>query len=156
MPEDPFSLHRFVVAQAGTYAQALDELRSGHKHTHWMWFVFPQFEGLARSETARFYAIKSAKEATAYLHHPTLGPRLMECCKAILAVEGKTANEILGFPDDLKLRSSATLFSRVSPNSSVFTRVIAQYFPDGTDPRTLELLRKHETSQSAGLGPHPR
>jgi uncharacterized protein (TIGR02452 family) len=145
MAEDPFCLHRFVVAQENIYSQALDELRSGHKHTHWMWFVFPQFEGLASSETARFYAIRSAEEATAYLHHPTLGPRLVECCEAILAVEGKTANDILGFPDDLKLRSCATLFSAVSKAPAVYTGVIDKFFSGHTDRRTLELLRTRDT-----------
>ena len=143
MAEDPFSLQRFLVAQENTYTQALDELRSGQKHTHWMWFVFPQFEGLASSETARFYAIKSAEEATAYLHHPTLGPRLVECCEAIHAVEEKTAKEILGFPDDLKLRSCATLFSAISTAPSVFTCVINKFFEGHADRRTLELIRTH-------------
>ena len=144
MTEDPFNLHRFVVAQENTYTQALEELRSGQKHTHWMWFVFPQFEGLASSETARFYAIKSAEEATAYLHHPTLGPRLVECCEAIHAVEGKTAKEILGFPDDLKLRSCATLFSAISTAPSVFTRVLNKFFEGHADQRTLELIGTHK------------
>lgn len=143
MIEDPFHLQRFVIAQEDVYTQALDELRRGQKHSHWMWFVFPQLDGLASSEKARFYAIKSAEEAMAYLQHPTLGPRLVECCEVILAVEGKTAKEILGFPDDLKLRSSATLFSAVSPDASVFTRVIAKFFESHPDQRTLELLGEH-------------
>ena len=144
MSKDSFCLHRFVVAQEKSYPQALNELRSGQKHTHWMWFVFPQFAGLARSETARFYAIRSAEEATAYLHHPTLGPRIVECCEAILAVEGKTATDILGFPDDLKLRSCATLFSAVSKAPSVFSGVIDKFFSGHADRRTLQLLRTRD------------
>ena len=153
MDKDSFCLHRFVVAQEKSYPQALNELRSGQKHTHWMWFVFPQFAGLARSETARFYAIRSPEEATAYLHHPTLGPRLAECCEAILAVEGKTANDILGFPDDLKLRSCATLFSAVSTAPSVFTRVIDKFFEGHADRRTLELIRTHNIERGDASSP---
>ena len=141
MPEDPFRLQRFVDAQEGIYEKALGELRSGRKQTHWMWFVFPQLDGLGRSSTARFYAIRHAGEAAAYLQHPKLGPRLVECCEAILAIQGKTAREIFGFPDELKLRSCATLFSALSPLDSVFTRVIARYFEAGSDRQTLELLR---------------
>jgi uncharacterized protein (DUF1810 family) len=141
--QDPFGLQRFVAAQEGVHEQAHGELRRGRKHNHWMWFVFPQVDGLGSSETARFYAIKSAEEAKAYLQHPTLGPRLAECCEAILAVKGKTAEEILGFPDDLKLRSSMTLFSAISPPDSVFSRVIARYFESCPDQRTLELLKRN-------------
>jgi uncharacterized protein (DUF1810 family) len=140
MTKDSFCLHRFVVAQEKSYPQALNELRSGQKHTHWMWFVFPQFAGLARSETARFYAIRSPEEATAYLNHPTLGPRLVECCEAILAVEGKTANDILGFPDDLKL-------------PSVFTCVIEKFFEGHADRRTLELMRTHNIARGDASSP---
>ena len=140
MLEDPFHLERYVIAQKDTYAQALSELRRGQKQTHWMWFVFPQFDGLASSHTARFYAIKSTEEAEAYLHHPVLGLRLLESFEVILAIEGKAAKEILGFPDDLKLRSSATLFSVLPPHNPVFSQVIARFYEDGPDQRTLELV----------------
>lgn len=138
--QDPFDLQRFVTAQAGIYPQALSELRSGRKRSHWMWFVFPQIDGLGNSETARFYSIKSAQEAVAYLNHPTLAPRLAECCEAILGVPDKTARDLFGFPDDLKLRSSTTLFMAVSPPNSVFSRVIDRYFDGCPDQRTLDLL----------------
>lgn len=139
MSADPFDLNRFVSAQEGDYARALAEVRAGRKRTHWMWYVFPQLAGLGSSSTARFYALKSADEARAYLAHPVLGPRLIECSEAALAVTGRTASDIFGFPDDLKLRSCATLFAHISPPDSVFARLLAKYF-DGPDARTLELL----------------
>jgi uncharacterized protein (DUF1810 family) len=107
-----------------------------------MWFIFPQIEGLGRSSTARFYAIKSTNEARAYLDHPLLGQRLLECSKALLNHKDKSASEIFGFPDDLKLRSSMTLFASISPPDSVFSRVIGQYFDAQSDLRTLALLRQ--------------
>jgi uncharacterized protein (DUF1810 family) len=140
MPADPHHLERFVTAQQGDYAQALAELRNGRKRSHWMWYVFPQFSGLGRSEIAHFYAIKSIEEARAYLNHPLLGARLTECCEALLAIDGKSATEILGFPDDLKLRSSATLFASISSPGSVFTRVIDKFFNGHPDPKTLDLI----------------
>ena len=142
MPEDPHQLERFLVAQEGTYEQALAELRREKKRTHWIWYVFPQLDGLGSSPIARFYAIKSIAEAKAYLLHPVLGPRLIECAEALLPIQGKTATEILGFPDDLKLRSSATLFKAVSEPDSVFTRVIDRYFHGNPDQKTLDLLEK--------------
>ena len=138
---DPHNLNRFVEAQEGIYERALSEIRSGEKRTHWMWFIFPQHDGLGFSEISRRYAIKSLAEAEAYLAHPVLGPRLLECCEAALVVEGRSANEIFGSPDDLKLRSCATLFTRVSPTGSVFERVLDRYFGGEPDERTLELLR---------------
>jgi uncharacterized protein (DUF1810 family) len=137
---DPHNLSRFLDAQEGTILNALAELRGGRKRSHWMWFIFPQFAGLGSSPTAHFYAIKSLAEAEAFLNHPVLGPRLQECCKAILGVEGRSASEILGFPDDMKLRSCATLFARLSPAGSVFHRVLEQYFRGEQDVRTLQLL----------------
>ena len=107
-----------------------------------MWFIFPQIDGLGRSSTARFYAIKNANEAKAYLDHPVLGARLMECCKALLQLTGKSASEIFGFPDDLKLCSSMTLFTVVSQPGSPFSRVLDQYFEGQSDSRTLELLKR--------------
>ena len=140
IPEDPFSLERFVGAQKDSYDKALAELKRGRKVSHWMWFVFPQYAGLGRSETAHFYAIKSAAEAAAYLNHPVLGPRLLGCCDALLQVEGRSASEIFGFPDDLKLKSAMTLFSTVAGPGSVFDQVLAKYFGGHADQRTLELL----------------
>jgi uncharacterized protein (DUF1810 family) len=132
-------LSRFVQAQQGVYRTALAELRAGSKRSHWMWFVFPQLAGLGHSATARRYAIGSLDEARAYLAHPVLGPRLVEAAAALLAVEGRTAGQILGYPDDLKLRSSMTLFARAADDPGVFQAVLDRYY-DGPDPRTLELL----------------
>jgi uncharacterized protein (DUF1810 family) len=132
-------LERFVTAQEGVHGAALAELRAGRKRTHWMWFVFPQIAGLGSSPTARQYAISSLDEARAYLAHPVLGPRLREAAEALLGVEGRTASAILGYPDDLKLRSSMTLFARAAGGPSVFQQVLDRYY-DGPDPRTLALL----------------
>ena len=138
---DPFDLERFVAAQEGSYATALAEIRSGRKRSHWMWYVFPQFRGLGFSSTSQHYAIKSLAEAVAYLAHPVLGPRLLECAGAVVALDGRTASEIFGSPDDLKLRSCATLFARVSPDSSVFQRIIDTYFDGEPDEKTLRLIQ---------------
>ena len=108
---DPHDLGRFIEAQAGTYDSAREELRSGRKLSHWMWFIFPQIEGLGRSATARQYSIKSAEEARAYLAHPVLGARLLECTEAVLAVDGRSASDVFGYPDTMKLRSCMTLFN---------------------------------------------
>ena len=140
MRDDPYDLNRFIEAQRDAYADALAEIGAGRKHSHWMWFIFPQFHGLGFSATSRHYAIKSLDEARAYLEHPVLGPRLNECCQAVLAVDGCSANEIFGSPDDLKLRSSATLFAHVSPARSVFHLVIDKYFDGRPDERTMELV----------------
>jgi len=137
---DPYDLARFVRAQEGDYERALTELRGGRKRSHWMWYIFPQIDGLAFSSTSRYYAIKSLAEATAYLAHPLLGPRLLACAEALLGLEGRSAGEILGSPDDLKLRSSATLFACVSPPDSVFERLLGKYYRGERDGRTLELL----------------
>ena len=142
---DPFELERFVRAQEGTYEVALAEIRSGRKRTHWMWYVFPQVVGLGVSETSQHYAIGSAAEARAYLVHPVLGPRLVECVEAVHKVEGRSAHEIFGSPDDRKLRSCATLFAQVSPPGSVFERLLAKYFEGERDVRTVELLRGSAT-----------
>jgi uncharacterized protein (DUF1810 family) len=137
---DPHRLERFVRAQEGVYDQALAEIRSGHKRSHWMWFVFPQLAGLGSSAVAVEYAIGSLAEAEAYLRHPLLGPRLEECAVAALAHEGRTAREVFGSPDDLKLRSSATLFALVSREGSAFHRLLAHYFDGAPDAATLRLL----------------
>jgi len=137
---DPYALSRFVDAQAATHAGALAELRAGRKRTHWMWYVFPQLAGLGRTTTAAFYGIRGADEARAYLRHPVLGPRLAACAEAALAVPDRSAREVFGTPDDLKLRSSATLFAAVSEPGSVFHRLLDRFFDGAPDPRTLELL----------------
>ena len=142
---DPHHLRRFVDAQKDGYARALEEIRAGRKQSHWMWYVFPQVEGLGASAMSRRYAITSVAEAEAYLAHPVLGPRLVACSEAVLAVEGRSAREIFGAPDDQKLRSCATLFARVSPPGSVFERVLARYFGGAPDDRTLQRLPSTST-----------
>ena len=139
---DPHDLNRFVLAQQGDYEQALQEITNGRKRSHWMWYIFPQIDGLAFSPMSRHYSIKSAGEARAYLDHPVLGPRLLACAQAAVACEGRSATEIFGSPDDLKLRSSATLFASVSPAGSVFHRLLDKYYPGGPDAATLRLLGK--------------
>ena len=134
------TLQRFLDAQDGVYEQALAELRAGRKRTHWMWFVFPQIAGLGHSSTAVYYAIADRTEAQSYLAHPLLGARLAECAQALLGVTGRTAHEILGSPDDLKLRSSMTLFAQVAGPDSVFRRVLERYYGGEADARTLDLL----------------
>ena len=137
---DPHDLNRFVQAQEGDHARALSEIKSGRKRSHWMWYIFPQFDGLGFSPTSKRYAIKSIAEAQAYLAHPVLGPRLKECAEAALGVEGRSAFEILGSPDDMKLRSCATLFASVSPAGSVFHRLLDKYYQGEADSQTLHLL----------------
>ena len=129
-------------AQQRTYEAALAEIRGGRKRSHWMWYVFPQIAGLGLSETSRRYAIRDTAEARAYLAHPLLGPRLVECFEAALGVDGRTAHEIFGSPDDLKFRSCATLFACVAPQGSVFQRALYKYFGGEGDPRTLELVHE--------------
>ncbi|GIM94827.1 DUF1810 domain-containing protein [Paractinoplanes toevensis] len=133
-----FDLERFVVAQERMYADALAEIRAGSKESHWMWFIFPQVAGLGRSSKAQFYAISGLDEARAYLAHPVLGPRLVECATALLGHE-KSATEILGWPDDLKLCSSMTLFAEAADDRALFDRVISRFCGD-PDERTLDLL----------------
>jgi uncharacterized protein (DUF1810 family) len=140
--EDPYDLFRFVQAQSSDYERALSEIRKGRKETHWMWYVFPQFDGLAFSSTSRHYAIKSVGEAEAYLRHPILGARLRESAEATLAVEGRNASDVFGSPDDMKLQSSATLFAAVSPPGSVFEKVLGKYFGGECDARTIHLLQR--------------
>jgi uncharacterized protein (DUF1810 family) len=136
--EDRFDLERFVLAQDehGTYARATDELRRGHKTSHWMWFVFPQIAGLGHSAMAQRYAISSLDEAKAYLAHPVLGPRLLECAGLVLDANGSSAAEIFGDMDAMKLRSAMTLFLRASPPDSRFGRVLDEYFDGEPDPAT--------------------
>ena len=139
--DDPFDLNRFISAQDKVYDRVLVELRNGSKRSHWMWYIFPQLDGLAQSTTSKYYAIKSREEAIAIINHPILGTRLKECAEAVLAVDGKTVSEIFGYPDDRKLKSSMTLFSEVATDS-VFARVLNKYFQGEQDKKTLQLLSK--------------
>jgi uncharacterized protein (DUF1810 family) len=142
--DDPHDLNRFVQAQAGVYDRALAEIKSGRKRSHWIWFIFPQLNrklgASSTSENYKHYAIKSAAEAKAYLNHPILGPRLVECAEAALSVQGRTALEIFGSPDDMKLRSCATLFASVSQPGSEFDRLLDKYYQGERDSKTLRLL----------------
>jgi uncharacterized protein (DUF1810 family) len=136
-----FDPARFVDAQASVYDAVLAELRTARKRSHWMWFVFPQLKGLGHSATAQFYGLASRAEAQAYWRHPLLGPRLRECAALLLqAPPGQSALQILGSPDDLKLRSCMTLFAEVAPQEPVFKAVLQRYFDGQPDPRTLDLL----------------
>ena len=140
MNDDPYQLARFVEAQAGVYLEALAEMHRGRKRSHWMWFVFPQMAGLGFSAVSQRYAIGSLDEARAYLAHPLLGARLRECCTALLELQGRSAHEVFGSPDDLKLQSSATLFERATKPDSVFSRVLDRYYAGRRDERTLQLV----------------
>jgi uncharacterized protein (DUF1810 family) len=137
---DPFNLERFVGAQAPIYDEVRRELRAGSKQTHWMWFVFPQIAGLGQSPTSVRFAIASLKEARAYLAHPVLGARLKECAELALAVEGRTARQIFGPIDEMKFRSSMTLFAKAAPEESVFAQCLEKYFAGAPDPATLARL----------------
>lgn len=137
---DPFNLARFVSAQEKVYPTVLAELRNGEKRSHWMWYIFPQIAGLGHSPTAQYYAIQSRDEAKHYLKHPILGPRLLECTAAVLSIKGRSAWEIFGSPDDLKLKSCMTLFAAVADPSSVFTQVLNVYFQGQSDQNTLRRL----------------
>lgn len=140
MPQDDFDLDRFVNAQRQDYQRALAEIRGGRKRSHWMWYIFPQLDGLGRSSTARFYGVKGIGEAKAYLAHPILGPRLKESMEAALAVEGRSAEEIFGFPDVLKFRSCATLFSSVPGADPVFEQILQKYYDGKPDEVTIRLV----------------
>ncbi|CAO4139430.1 hypothetical protein LPLAFNJD_LOCUS438 [Methylorubrum aminovorans] len=138
--DDRFDLNRFVEAQAGVYETALAELRGGRKRSHWMWFIFPQIAGLGSSAMARRYAIGSLAEARAYLAHPLLGERLRTCTRAANAWEDRSAHTLFGAPDDVKFRSSMTLFAQADPDAPDFTRALATFFDGRPDPLTLERL----------------
>lgn len=140
MTGHPHALARFVEAQRGVHADALAELRAGRKRSHWMWFVFPQLAGLGTSATAQHYAVRDLEEASAYLAHPLLGARLRECVQALLALRGRSAEHIFGYPDVLKLRSSMTLFAAVPGADPMFGEVLARYYGGEADARTLQLL----------------
>jgi uncharacterized protein (DUF1810 family) len=137
---DPYDLERFVAAQASAYERARSELLAGRKTSHWMWFVFPQIQGLGRSPTARRYAIASLEEARAFLAHSVLGARLRECTRIVNGIEDRTLTEIFGEPDDLKFRSSMTLFARAAPDEALFEDALRKYCASHEDPATLERL----------------
>ena len=137
---DPHNLQRFVDAQQSDYDAALAEVSAGRKRSHWMWYIFPQYDGLGFSPTSIHYSIKSLEEARAYLEHPLLGPRLYQCAEALLAVSGRSASQIMGYPDDLKLKSSMTLFAHISPHGSVFEQVLERYFDAQRDQKTIALI----------------
>lgn len=140
MPDDPHDLNRFVTAQEPVLAQVRRELGAGQKQSHWMWFVFPQLRDLGHSPVARHYGIASLDEARAYLAHPVLGPRLVECTGLVNAVEGRSAHAVFGNPDDLKFRSSMTLFALADPGERAFRQALDTYFGGAPDPRTEALL----------------
>ncbi|MBV9066952.1 MAG: DUF1810 domain-containing protein [Methylobacteriaceae bacterium] len=143
---DPYHLQRFVRAQEVNFESAREELRRGRKTTHWIWYVYPQVEGLGRSSTSQHFAIKSRQEALAYLAHPVLGPRLKECTGIVNALDGLSANQIFGSPDDMKFRSSMTLFHTVSPDIAVFKDALEKYFGGELDPRTLEIMHANPSA----------
>ena len=138
---DQYALQRFVDAQQPVYEDVCEELRNGRKRSHWMWFIFPQIKGLGRSATAQEFAISSLAEARAYLRHPLLGARLRECSRLVAAVDGRSIDEIFGFPDDMKFRSSMTLFALAAPEDRVFDDCLRKYFGGEADPATLARLR---------------
>ncbi|WP_437874329.1 DUF1810 domain-containing protein [Sorangium sp. So ce513] len=137
---DAYDLQRFVDAQAPVYDRVLAELRRGQKTSHWMWFIFPQVQGLGQSDMARRYGISSKAEAEAYLQHPTLGPRLIECARLVNRIEGCSLYDIFDSPDDMKFCSSMTLFAHVAPDNETFRAALEKYCGGEPDPRTLELL----------------
>jgi uncharacterized protein (DUF1810 family) len=136
------TLNRFVSAQQDIYAQAVKELHSGKKTTHWMWFIFPQIDGLGHSPTAKYYSVKNIEEAKEYAAHPVLGKRLLECCNILLETNGSSADEIFGYPDNLKLKSCLTLFNYVATGQQVFGELLKKYFGGEKDEQTLSILIK--------------
>ena len=138
---DQYNLNRFLKAQLLTYEGVLLELTRGRKESHWIWYIFPQIEGLGRSDTAKLYSIKSLEEGRAYLKHPVLGPRLIEACETLLNLKDASMDEVMGFPDDLKLLSSMTLFEFISGSDSIFTEIIEVYFDDERDKTSLKILQ---------------
>ena len=140
-----YNLGRFIEAQLATYEGAMLELTRGRKDSHWIWYIFPQIEGLGRSDTAKFYAIKSLEEGGAYLEHPILGPRLIKACEILLSLKDASMDEVMGFPNDLKLLSSMTLFEALSDSNSIFTKIIELYFDDERDETSLEIINTRFT-----------
>lgn len=135
-----FDLNRFVVAQENVYQTVISELNTGNKQSHWMWFIFPQIDGLGTSTTARFYSIKNIDEASAYLNHPIVGKRLLECSAILLTINDKSADDILGFPDYVKLQSCMTLFSIAFPQEKIFKEVLGKYYKDQMDEKTIKII----------------
>ena len=138
---EQYNLSRFIDAQETTYEGAMLELARGRKESHWIWYIFPQIVGLGNSEATKIFSIKSLEEGRAYLEHPVLGPRLVEACEILLTLKGTSINEVMGFPDDLKLLSSMTLFETFSESNSVFTRIIEIYFDDERDENSIKLIK---------------
>lgn len=138
---DKYNLNRFIEAQMATYEGAMLELARGRKESHWIWYIFPQIEGLGRSDTAKLYSIKSLEEGRAYLKHPVLGQRLIKACEILLSLRGASIDEVMGLPDDLKLLSSMTLFEALSDSNSIFTKMIEFYFDDERDETSLGIIK---------------
>jgi uncharacterized protein (DUF1810 family) len=138
------NLHRFLTAQENAYRVALSEIKNGKKQSHWMWYIFPQVQGLGVSETSKFYAIKNKQEAEEFLNHPVLGSRLIEICKALLSLEANDPHKILGSPDDMKLHSSMTLFSSLPDPNPVFKKVLDKFFAGEKDVKTLHLIKEQQ------------
>lgn len=142
---DAYNLHRFLDAQEGVYDTVLAELRTGRKSSHWIWFIFPQIAGLGHSGMAQQFAIASLDEAKAYLQHPVLGPRLKACTQLVLNVNGRSAEEIFGYPDHLKFRSCMTLFMIAATNNILFKNALLKYFDGKPDQKTLDLLARQSS-----------
>ena len=140
--DDPYNLQRFVDAQRHIFASVIAELRQGSKRGHWMWFIFPQLKGLGRTAQSNFFGISSVQEAAAYLQHPVLGPRLIECTQLVNAIEGRSAEDIFGEIDAMKFRSSMTLFAHATPENQIFTGAVGKYYAGEFDPLTLRYLRQ--------------
>ena len=140
-----YNLGRFIEAQLATYEGAMLELTRGRKDSHWIWYIFPQIEGLGRSDTAKFYAIKSLEEGRAYLEHPILGPRLIKACEILLSLKDASMDKVMGYPNDLKLLSSMTLFEALTDSNSIFTKIIELYFDDERDETSLEIINTRFT-----------
>ena len=141
---DKYNLNRFIEAQVDSYESAMGELSRGRKSGHWIWYIFPQIDGLGSSDITKLYSIKSIEEAQAYLEHPVLGERLIESCEILLRLEDLSISDIMGFPDDLKLKSSITLFAQVSPQSSIFSEVLSKYYEDDLDQNSLKIIKRME------------
>jgi uncharacterized protein (DUF1810 family) len=139
---DQYNLSRFIEAQMAIYEGAMLELARGRKDSHWVWYIFPQIEGLGNSDTIKLYAIKSLEEGRAYLKHPVLGPRLIKACEILLSLKDASMDEVMGFPDDLKLLSSMTLFEALADSNSIFTKVIDVYFDSERDEISLKLIKE--------------
>ena len=139
---DKYNLSRFIEAQVDSYESAMGELSRGRKSGHWIWYIFPQIVGLGSSDITKLYSIKSIEEAKAYLEHPVLGQRLFKSCDILLKLEDVSISDVMGFPDDLKLKSSMTLFTEVSPPSSIFSEVLSKYYEDDLDQTSLEIIKR--------------